>query len=420
VERKLAYHHRHQTMLRGLDEPQTELAVINEEEDSNTEANGSWAAPIPRYYNHEVGPMIDVWAEEEAMASLATERNSRKLFSGDKEGPPLRHLKQMHAAQDVKIKLRPTAVNLTPNDRFVLLTDLLEGGARSQADQIQERMQRELDVRNAMKLAEYEESLAMHPLRVAEWNAPRAAGRGPAPVPPAPAPPVVNTLFRDSLGRLWELFNRLYLERSSSRIEEYRDFKPLPGESTPNMVNRLDLLHMQIGGPELQAVTKLLDALRKDMRTEVQQKLLVCFAHTDDWTVRRAGDIAEKIERNAAELSLYTGKSTGSGGGNNNAPGKSGSAPAARSDQRTCHQCGKVGHVKRTCPDLNSGAIVNARYANAPAKQKGQDLSNVECYTCHKRVITRTSVKKGNPEGLLALVRMASLGLTPPNKYAQQ
>jgi hypothetical protein len=37
------------------------------------------------------------------------------------------------------------------------------------------------------------------------------------------------------------------------------------------MVNCLDLLHMQIGGPELQAVTKLLDALRKDMRTEVQQ-----------------------------------------------------------------------------------------------------------------------------------------------------
>jgi hypothetical protein len=44
-----------------------------------------------------------------------------------------------------------------------------------------------------------------------------------------------------------------------------------------------------------------------------------------------------------------------------------------------------VGHVKRTCPDLNSGTIVNARYANASAKQKGQDLSNVECYTCHKK-----------------------------------
>jgi hypothetical protein len=118
VERKLAYPHRHQTRLRGLDEPQTELAVINEEEDSDTEASGSWAAPIPRYDNHEVGPMIDVWAEKETMASLSAERNCRKLFSGDKEGPPLRHLKQMHAAQDVGIKLRPTAVNLTTNDRF--------------------------------------------------------------------------------------------------------------------------------------------------------------------------------------------------------------------------------------------------------------------------------------------------------------
>jgi hypothetical protein len=221
-----------------------------------------------------------------------------------------------------------------------------------------------------MEPAEYEESVAMHPLQVAEWNALPAAGRGPAPVPPAPAPPAVNTLFCDPLGQLWKLFGRLYLERSSSCIEEYKDFKPLPEESTPNMVNRLDLLHMQIGDPELQAVTKLLDALRQNMRTEVQQKLSARFAHTDDKTVRRASDIAEEIERNAAELSLYTGKSTGSGGGNNNASGESGSAPAARSDQRTCHQCGKVGHVKRTCPDLYSGAIVNACYANAPAKQK--------------------------------------------------
>jgi hypothetical protein len=147
-----------------LDEPQTELAVINEGEDADTEASGSWAAPIPRHDNHEVGPRVDVWAEEETMASLSAERNSQKLFSGDKESPPLRHLKQMHAAQDVGIKLRPTTVNLTHNDRFVLLTDLLECGARSQADQLQKRMQKELDARNAMELAEYEESMAMHPL----------------------------------------------------------------------------------------------------------------------------------------------------------------------------------------------------------------------------------------------------------------
>jgi hypothetical protein len=95
----------------------------------------------------------------------------------------------MHAAQDVGIKLRPTAANLTPNDRFVLLTDLLEGGARSQADQLQERMQKELDASNAMELAEYEASVAMHPLQVAEWNALPAAGREPDPCTPSTGTP---------------------------------------------------------------------------------------------------------------------------------------------------------------------------------------------------------------------------------------
>jgi hypothetical protein len=244
----------------------------------------------------------------------------------------------MSAAQDVGIKSRPTANNLTPNDRFVLLTDLLEGGARSQADQLQGWMQKELDANNALELVEFEASVAMYPLRMAKWNAQPAKGRGPAPVAPPAVAPVVRTLYRDPLGLFWDLFGRLYPERSSSRIEEFRDFKPLPGEPTPNLVNRLDLLHMQIGGSELQAVIKLLDALRKDMRTEVQQKLSARFAHTDDWTVRRAGEIAEEIERNAAELSLYTGKSTGFGGGNHNAPGKSGNTLAARSDQR-CYDC---------------------------------------------------------------------------------
>jgi hypothetical protein len=150
-------------------------------------------------------------------------------------------------------------------------------------------------------------------------------------------------------------------------------------------VNRLDLLYMSIGGPELQAVTKLLDALWKDLCTEVQQKLSARYVSTGDWTVRRAGDIAEEIERDSADLLLYIGKATGSSGSNNNAPGKSGNAGPFRSDQRTCHQCNKVGHIKRDCPQLNSGSVVNARYANAPVKQKGVDLADVECYTCHKK-----------------------------------
>jgi hypothetical protein len=147
------------------------LSVIKEEEDSDTKASGSWAATIPRCENHEVGPRIDVWAEENTMSLLSMDKGGRKLFNGDKGGPPLRHLKQMAAAQDVGLKLRPQAANLTPNDPFILYTELVEGGARSQADQLQKRMQKELDLRNAMELAEYHTSVAMHPARMADSNA---------------------------------------------------------------------------------------------------------------------------------------------------------------------------------------------------------------------------------------------------------
>jgi hypothetical protein len=238
VKRKLAYFRRYQTRARGFDEPETSLSLIKEGEDSDTKASGSWAAAIPRYKNHKVGPRIDVWAEVNTMSSLSMYRSNRKLFNGDRDGPPLQHLKQMAAAQDVGLKLRPQAANLTPNDHFILYTELLEGDARSQADQLQERMLKELDLKNAMEITEYNTSVAMHPMQVAEWNALPVAGRGPASVPPLPAPPVAGTAYRDPLGQFWELFNRLYPERSSSRIEEYRDFKALSGESTPNLVNR--------------------------------------------------------------------------------------------------------------------------------------------------------------------------------------
>jgi hypothetical protein len=88
VERKLAYPHWHQTRLRGLDNPPTELAVINKEEDSDTEANGSWAVPMPRYDNHEVGPRIDIWAEEEAIASLSQNGTTEAVQWGQGRSTP--------------------------------------------------------------------------------------------------------------------------------------------------------------------------------------------------------------------------------------------------------------------------------------------------------------------------------------------
>jgi hypothetical protein len=85
-----------------LDENQSGTLVVTHEEESDSDTGSNWVEPILQYGDHAMGPRIDIWADENNMASLTTDRG-RKLFSGDRDGPPLRHLKQMSSAQDVSI-----------------------------------------------------------------------------------------------------------------------------------------------------------------------------------------------------------------------------------------------------------------------------------------------------------------------------
>jgi hypothetical protein len=93
-------------------------------------------------------------------------------------------------------------------------------------------MWKKLDASNTMELAEYEASVAMYLISMAEWNALPLEGRGPAPVDVAPAALLAKTLYQNPLEQSLKLFSLLFLERSPGRIEEYRDFMPLPGAST--------------------------------------------------------------------------------------------------------------------------------------------------------------------------------------------
>ena len=103
MRRKLAAPHRYQTRSRGFDGDQLGLVVADEGQDSDTEVNEGWLEPAPRYNNYELGPRFDIWTDEDSMASSSVERGGRKFFSGDRDGLPLRHLKQMSQALDVTI-----------------------------------------------------------------------------------------------------------------------------------------------------------------------------------------------------------------------------------------------------------------------------------------------------------------------------
>jgi hypothetical protein len=63
----------------------------------------------------------------------------------------------------------------------------------------------------------------------------RAAAKRPEPL----EEPVLSSSFIQPVERFWKLLEDLYPERSTVRIQEFREFQMKPAESMANMVSRL-------------------------------------------------------------------------------------------------------------------------------------------------------------------------------------
>jgi hypothetical protein len=80
-------------------------------------------------------------------------------------------LGQSWAATEVDLKLKPTTVGLTDNDRFHLLVFLTGGGAREQLGLLQETLQQEVKARNAPIQHEYKLALLAYQGELKEYEA---------------------------------------------------------------------------------------------------------------------------------------------------------------------------------------------------------------------------------------------------------
>jgi hypothetical protein len=122
-----------------------------------------------------------------------------------------------------------------------------------------------------------------------------------------PKEPVLSSNFIQPVTRFWKLLEDLYPERSTARIQEFRNFRMKPAESMANMVSRLQTLKLVLNQPEPALVFKFLDAIRpKALADKVKDILRMKEMDPNAWTVKDVGDIAIRLEKAQGEESLWT------------------------------------------------------------------------------------------------------------------
>ena len=324
-----------------------------------------------------------LFSELDSMDNMLSSGGQLK-FTGDPGGPTLTHLRQSWAATEVDLKLKPATVGLTDDDRFHLLVRLTGGGAREQCGLLQETLQQEVKARNAPIQREYQLALLTYQGELAEYEALTEEQKAAVDRPAPPDEPVLSNSFIQPLARLWNLLENLYPERSTARIQEFREFQMKPAESMANMVSRLQTLKLVLKQPEPASVFKFLDAIRpKPLADKVKDILRIKEMDPNEWTVKEVGDIAIRLEKAQGEESLWT---TSKPNASVLPSAVMSSGSSLKNTTVTCYNCGRTGHMAKNCRVKSTRptkkAVSNARSSFANPKANRSD--DRVCYTCNK------------------------------------
>lgn len=280
--------------------------------------------------------------------------------------------------------MKPTVV-LNDNDMFNFLMKYLAGGARDQAADLERRMRNELRVRNAAKSEQYVRDRAAYDTAKAEYDALPAAEKAAATAPQPPPLHVDDKVYDKPVEQFWTMMEKLYPEKSTTRMEEFRDFGMRPNETVASLVQRMQTLMHALDRPEEMAVFKLLAAIRPtELGKEVHRQLLTTSMETSNWTVELVGHIvAIKIDQATTHANLWsaTMQATAPPRAMVRAPtvlaAPSRHEPSRKQETRQCRRCHKYGHIERDC---RSPAVVKGGFAKTQSKSSTD--SRFACYHC--------------------------------------
>jgi hypothetical protein len=294
--------------------------------------------------------------DSDIMMSLSmTHGMDRAPFTGSTtSGPSLAHLEQDFFALKSEIKLK-NATNLNANDMFNFIGKMLARGAKDQFLALRRQFDEELRVKNAAASALYDRNKAAYDQAKIRWDALDAAARVRQVEPQAPAAHVESEEYDRPVERFWVMMKELYPIKSPNRVKEFGTFAMLPDETIVNLVERMQTLKYALAVQEQTAVFKLIQAIRlASLGEEVRRQLYATGTESEDWTVALVGQVAVRIDRAHSQEALWSVSvqhmDAPRAMARMSAPRQPSADHGARTTEaRSCHNCGKPGHIARFC-----------------------------------------------------------------------
>src|SRR3569623_498443 len=282
--------------------------------------------------------------------------------------------------------LRSNSVKFIEIDYFFFLVELTSGQARDRAGELESRMADDLDRRNEARLRAFVRELAEYEREKEKHDALATAERAAATAPVKPQKPAALEVYDGPVDQFWAMIKDLFPEKSTARINEFNNFRMQTNESMSSLTQRMKTLMTVLQRPEGMAAQKLLDAIEpKQFRMEVRRVVWAEDTGDDDLTVDQISKVAIRLEKKRCTEALWSSATQPS-------THDLGRGPAAKSagadrpvDNRSCHNCGKPGHIARICRSPpQKGHIAPVVQANAAAapQRGGSAKAESKCYEC--------------------------------------
>ncbi|GAQ87977.1 hypothetical protein KFL_003910030 [Klebsormidium nitens] len=223
----------------------------------------------------------------------------------------------------------------------------LAGGARDQAAHLEREMREELRTRNAAQADLYLRNKTAYEKAKTDYDALSAEAKAAATEPVRPEPHVDAEVYDQPVEKFWAMMEKLYPEKSTTRMDEFRYFARRSEETIASLVQRMQSLKHALDRPEEMAVFKLIGAMPRHLGEEVTRQLNATAMEPEEWTIELYGHMAAQCTDKQAEVSR---------------PG----APKMwcdihKLDSHTTADC-------RAAPRAKSARPAAARAAQAPAK----------------------------------------------------